>query len=215
MAGAGGQQERHAGGGEGRTGGSEGQAQCPAVASAAAAGRRRWQPRVPPHPRPAPQIKQQWRRLCKQHHPDLQVGHAPGLAACSMRVCRRQLCLHFASSPRSAPSARTPLAPCPDRSRLTCGTRRRRISKRSAARTEPSLPVSEKKKRRVDKCACRPGAASPAGCAHRAACALLRRLPAGGSSLAAYADFTAAQAAAARAGHPYAAGYRTGALPPS
>lgn len=34
---------------------------------------------------------------------------------------------------------------------------------------------------------------------------------AGGSSLAAYADFTAAQAAAAAAGHPYAGGFRTGA----
>lgn len=32
---------------------------------------------------------------------------------------------------------------------------------------------------------------------------------AGGSSLAAYADFTAAQAAAAAEGHPYAGGFRT------
>lgn len=38
----------------------------------------------------------------------------------------------------------------------------------------------------------------------------LARCPAGGSSLAAYADFTAAQAAAARTGHPYAEGFRTG-----
>ncbi|PRW61112.1 molecular chaperone isoform B [Chlorella sorokiniana] len=73
------------------------------------------------------EIKEQWRRLCKQHHPDLQPAHM-----------RHQAEQYF-----------------------------KEIS--SAYRT----------------------------------------LTARGSSLAAYADFTAAQAAAARTGHPYAEGFRT------
>lgn len=68
------------------------------------------QPRLHPAPPPHPQIKEQWRRLCKQHHPDLQVPACPllllpPLLLSKQHLLGRRLCAStacMASSRRNA-----------------------------------------------------------------------------------------------------------------